>query len=467
MRVSVLLQITDDEGVARAAEPVAVFEKATERPEDVGLSISEGKTLMTAVQRRIVGSQVASWTARHRNCQACGARQRSKGNYPLIFRTLYGDVPLAGLRLHRCPCQGDHGPATTSPLGEFFPEHIAPERLYLETRWSSLVPYAAAAGLMADILPIASGANATTLRDHTLRVAARAEAELGEERPCFIDGCPAEWAKLPIPEGRIVVGLDGGYVRNWEEKKTNFELIVGRSIPEDRAPRYVGMVHGYDCKPKRRLFEMLKSQGLQANQDVTFLTDGGEEVRALTELVTPIAEHVLDWFHITMRITVLGQFAKGVGQRNEAIGARLASELDRIKWKLWHGNGHGARELINDFETDLADLDVDYPNLRKFITLAREFGVYITSNLASLINYGERYRSGERISSAFVEATVNAVVSKRFAKKQQMQWTRGGAHLLLQTRTRTLDGTLRSTFERWHPGMANDNGGHADHAAVA
>jgi hypothetical protein len=30
----------------------------------------------------------------------------------------------------------------------------------------------------------------------------------------------------------------------------------------------------------------------------------------------------------------------------------------------------------------------------------------------------------ERISSAFVEATVNLVVSKRFAKKQQMQWTR-------------------------------------------
>jgi hypothetical protein len=74
-----------------------------------------------------------------------------------------------------------------------------------------------------------------------------------------------------------------------------------------------------------------------------------------------------------------------------------------------------------------------------------------------LINYGERYRAGERISSAFVEATVNAVISKRFAKKQRMQWTRRGAHLLLQTRTKTLDGSLRLTFEEWYPGMANDN----------
>jgi hypothetical protein len=68
-----------------------------------------------------------------------------------------------------------------------------------------------------------------------------------------------------------------------------------------------------------------------------------------------------------------------------------------------------------------------------------------------------RYRFGERISLAFVAATVNAVISKRFAKKQQMQWSKRGAQLLLQTRTKTLDGTLRSTFEEWYPGLANDN----------
>lgn len=124
-------------------------------------------------------------------------------------------------------------------------------------------------------------------------------------------------------------------------------------------------------------------------------------------------------------------------------------------------------ELIARLENDVSDIGVDYPNLRKFEVLAREFGVYIASNTASLINYGERYRAGERISSAFVEATVNAVVSKRFAKKQQMQWTRRGAHLLMQTRSRTLDGTLRSTFERWYPGMANDNADPARQVQVA
>jgi hypothetical protein len=324
MRVRFLLEITSDDGTISPAEEVAAFEKVTERPGDLGLSIAEGKAMLAAAQHQVVDVQVESWADRHRGCEACGKRRRSKGSYSVIFMTLYGDVRLSSPRLHRCPCQGTDGSATVSPLRSLIPDHVAPERLYLEARWSSLVPYAAAAGLLADILPIASGANAKTLREHTLRVAQRAEAELGDERPSFIDGCPADWAGLSIPEGRIVVGLDGGYVRNWEDRKTNFEVIVGRSVPEDRNARYVGLVHGYDSKPKRRLFDTLKSQGLQANQDVTFLTDGGQEIRALTEFVTPVSEHVLDWFHITMRLTVLGQYARGVAQQRRGRGRKYA-----------------------------------------------------------------------------------------------------------------------------------------------
>lgn len=85
----------------------------------------------------------------------------------------------------------------------------------------------------------------------------------------------------------------------------------------------------------------------------------------------------------------------------------------------------------------------------------------------SLISYGKRYRSGERISSCLADNTVNAVISKRFAKRQQMQWTKRGAHLLLRTRTRLLDGTLRPLFERWSPGLADNKGHQAAYASAA
>jgi len=129
-----------------------------------------------------------------------------------------------------------------------------------------------------------------------------------------------------------------------------------------------------------------------------------------------------------------------------------------------HGNGHRARQHADDLRDDAKELD--YPHLGKFARSAQEFAVYIRSNAGSLINYGERFRSGERISSAMAESTVN-VVSKRFAKRQQMQWTRRGAHLLLQARTRALDGTLRPLFERWYPGLANDNQESASQAEAA
>jgi hypothetical protein len=50
-----------------------------------------------------------------------------------------------------------------------------------------------------------------------------------------------------------------------------------------------------------------------------------------------------------------------------------------------------------------------------------------------------------------VESTINQVVSRRFVKKQQMQWTLKGAHLRLQTRTKVLNKELEDVFRRWFP----------------
>ncbi len=102
MHVRILLQITANDGIVSIADKVTAFGKQVEQPEDLGLSLAEGKALTAAAQRRIVKAQAASWAERHRCCEACGARRRSKGSSPVVFRTLYGDVPLASPRLHRC-----------------------------------------------------------------------------------------------------------------------------------------------------------------------------------------------------------------------------------------------------------------------------------------------------------------------------------------------------------------------------
>ncbi len=81
----------------------------------------------------------------------------------------------------------------------------------------------------------------------------------------------------------------------------------------------------------------------------------------------------------------------------------------------------------------------------------RELATYIANNATSIVNYGERYRNSERISTAFTEPAINQVVSKRMVKKQQMQWTPEGAHLLLQVRTQVLNDEWDETFRTWYP----------------
>lgn len=106
----------------------------------------------------------------------------------------------------------------------------------------------------------------------------------------FVDGCPREWYNLPIPDEPLTVGIDGGYVhaRDGENRKAGwFEVIVGKSLQNNHPPKRFGFVATYDTKPKRKLYEMLKNQGLQMNQEITFLSDGGDTVRDMQLYLSP------------------------------------------------------------------------------------------------------------------------------------------------------------------------------------
>jgi hypothetical protein len=166
--------------------------------------------------------------------------------------------------------------------------------------------------------------------------------------------------------------------------------------------------------------------------------------------MNPNAEHILDWFHITMRITVMCQMAKGLGPPGSKLRESTLKELERIKWFLWHGNTFRALQTVSWL---YMDIDADDPTVKhkKLLQNLEEFETYIRNNAGFIPNYGERWRYGEAISTAFVESTINQVVSKRMVKKQQMRWSQQGAHCLLQIRTRVLNDELREIFQRWYP----------------
>jgi hypothetical protein len=197
-------------------------------------------------------------------------------------------------------------------------------------------------------------------------------------------------------------------------------------------------------------------------QPITMLTDGGDSVRALAGELSPGAVTILDWFHIAMRLTGLEQYARGLAHYNPVEALALRHRLERIKWRLWHGDGDEALIRAQGLAADVAALNTAYSGLKRLIKAAAALATYIASNAAAIVNCSRRWDNGEWISTAFMESAVNFVISRRFAKKQQMQRSKAGAHRLLQTRTKTLDGTLPYLFTRWYPGMAvNDNQGTA------
>ena len=455
MKFEITLRVTTPDGETEESEIIAL-DKRHDRHEDTGLSIEEGKALLKSLQHQIVEAQAEAFYAAKSVCQGCRRRLRKKGAHAIRYRTVFCDIPVNSPRYYRCRCKGRR-PKTFSPLAQLLPNHTAPELLWLETRWASLVSFGVSTRLRKDVLPIGESLNAETVRNHLHKAARRMEDELAEEHVFFIETCPRDLASMPMPEGPITVGIDGGYVRSQEKKQPHFEVMVAKAMPADRPNRYLGLVHTHDTRPKRRLHEVLKEQGWQENQPVTFLTDGGDTVRNMALYMAPASEHLLDWFHITMRITVMRQYVKGLCHHNPEEGQATDRLLRQIKGYLWNGNLRKGHRVIQELAMGLECTQTNYPSIKALRKAADEFEIYIRNNAGMIPNYAERHRYGERVSTGFVESAINTVVGKRFGKRQQVRWSKPGAHLMLQTRTRALDGTLREKFEQWYPGLKNDD----------
>ena len=463
MKVTVQLVIESENGSTKKVSSVGEWQRNEPlQPSNLGLALAESKELLKNIQQTLVEEQINQYQQVQSRCSDCDHQLKRKGTHSLTYRTLFGTLKLNSPRLFHCDCQ-EREQKSFSPLATLLSKRTSPERLYLESKFASLMSYGLTVKLLEEILPLEGKLNAASVRNNLHEVAQKVEAELGEEGYIFADGCEMEWSKLPRPDLPITVGIDGGYIHSCSpEKKAKewFEVIVGKSITDSGDTKCFGGVTSYDQKPKRRLFEVLKSQGMQMNQQVTFLSDGGDTVRELQLYLNPQAEHLLDWFHITMRITVMKQMAKDP-EIKPRWRKKLLKRLESIKWYIWHGNVFEALQEIESLEDlcygDYEDLDEDAefdldPEISplKLLEKVEEFQSYIEKNANLIPNYGERYRCGERIASSFVESTVNQVVSKRFVKKQQMRWSKKGAHLLLQVRNLVINQELRQRINSWY-----------------
>ena len=185
---------------------------------------------------------------------------------------------------------------------------------------------------------------------------------------------------------------------------------------------------------------------------VTFMTDGGSDIKSATPLPDKTSQRILDWFHLAMAFQVILKTATSLKRCCYSAKFTVIEEIERIKWKFWHGQSKGGSERL----LLLAIWIGLHPSTKTKDKLAqRLFNLfyYLEDNADHLVHYSRRHRDGLPISSAMAESVVNQVISHRFVKKQQMRWSPESAHRLLQVRTAVLNDELATHFQHWNPGF--------------
>ena len=158
--------------------------------------------------------------------------------------------------------------------------------------------------------------------------------------------------------------------------------------------------------------------------------------------------HVLDWFHLAMRIQHVAQAVKGwpdITDEDRQQGARLADAVEHIRWRLWHGQIRRALDLVGD---TLAALDATVAAaVGKVARVLRALETYVAGQASMIIDYATARQGEGPISTAPTESTVQWLLH-RMGANQQMRWSPRGAHLMLRVRT----AVANATFDQDHVG---------------
>jgi len=190
MRVTLQLVICHDDGQEETVTDVITLNKNNHRIEHLGLSLAESKQLLSTLQRHLLQQQLTAFLDTHATCPDCGTPFTLKAHGSRSFRTLFGTFQFPSPRFEHCDCK-QRETASFRPLSILFTEPVAPELLYMEAKWSSLVSYGLSLDALKDFLPMDRSLDVKTVRYDTLKVAKRLEEELARNQQVLSRASPA------------------------------------------------------------------------------------------------------------------------------------------------------------------------------------------------------------------------------------------------------------------------------------
>jgi hypothetical protein len=175
------------------AMTVEVVERQDGSVANLGLTLAEGRALLTKVQSILVSQQTAGWMASQVACHRCGSMLAHKDSRLIVMRTVFGKVKVQSPRLWACGCAGKPGGGrhSVSPLCSALPQRVTPELQYLQAKWAAHLPYRQATELLQEVLPLDNAISLGSTRRRILAVGDALDAQIERDiaaHPNYIDG---------------------------------------------------------------------------------------------------------------------------------------------------------------------------------------------------------------------------------------------------------------------------------------
>ena len=453
MKWRVIVELGGAEGTVQLHEVSAGGSTTAEcSAETLGLTMAEGKMTLAGLQHHLVQAQAEEHCQRRRRCDYCGAQRPLKDFRRRRLTSLYGVVEVRAPRFDPCRC-GVASRRTITPVAEIMPDRCTPEYERTLAKMGGELPYRRACSLLEAFFPLGEAPDVETIRQRTLHVGARLEREAVR--------LPTS-APPPAEAQSIALAIDGGHVKAVRSYLgRSFEVFVAQVSNDDGKQVVFSSLPAEADRQAQQLRGVLHDLGATPQTPITILSDGADGPRSLGEeaSIGP-THHVLDWFHLSMRIQHVAQTVKGwpdATAKDRREGDRLADIVDQhIRWRLWHGQVQRALDLIGNtlepLDTMAKGKSPAAAQAAKVAGMLRSLETYVSGQSALIIDYATARRSDEPISTATTESTVQWLLHRRMGANQQMRWSPRGAHLMLKVRTSVINGTLNkdhAAAERW------------------
>lgn len=248
------------------------------------------------------------------------------------------------------------------------------------------------------------------------------------------------------PAESIILQVDEGHIPIKEKQKRSFEALFAIAYrPENLQP--IGdnrrQIVDQSCviSAQEDNLETMKTyvlnttikQGLNSNTLVTALADGANNCWSVIQGLQPhcrYIEAILDWFHIGKKFQ---NVLNGLNATNQ-------KSLEKIKWKIWHGRAIEAREKLEILSKEITD--------EKQRNKLKALQNYLQRNQEYLINYEQRQKSNQTFTSQVAESHIDTVINARHKRDGKMQWSRAGAHNVLQIRVAMMSKQWQARWQR-------------------